>query len=69
MQKTESKKLPGCVRALRSPRAELITRIIKDAIGGLSLVTLDISGNNLTNTTLCFSTDKYLNFTQNKNTT
>jgi hypothetical protein len=26
------------------------------------IVTFDISGNNLTNTTLCFSTDKYLNY-------
>jgi hypothetical protein len=43
--------------------------MIKDAIGGLSLVRLDISGNNLTNTTLCFSTDKYLNYTKTKHIT
>lgn len=59
---------PGCVRDLRSP-TELTTRTIKDAIGGLSLVRLDISGNNLTNKTLFFSTDKCLQFTQNKNKT
>lgn len=54
------------MRHLRSP-TELTTRIINDAIGGFSLVRLDTSGNNLTNKTLVFSTDKYLHFTQNTN--
>lgn len=44
------------------PPTELTTRTMKDAIGGLSLVRLDISGNNLTNKTLFFSTDKCLHF-------
>jgi len=50
---------------LRSP-TELTTRMMKDAIGGLSLVRLDTSGNNLTNKTLFFSTDKCLHFKPEK---
>lgn len=60
-RKGEKKLRPGCVMALRSP-TELTTRTMKDAIGGLSLVRFDISGNNLTNKTLFFSTDKCLHF-------
>lgn len=51
--------LPGCARDFRPP-AELITRMIKEAIGGLSLLRLDISGYNLTNNIRFFSTDRCL---------
>lgn len=53
--------LPGWVKALRSP-TELTTRMMKDAIGGQSLVRFDISGYNLTNSKRFFSTDKCLQF-------
>lgn len=53
--------LPGWVKVLRSP-TQVTTWTMKDAIGGLSFVIFDISGNNLTNNRRCFSTDKCLQY-------
>lgn len=50
---------------MRSP-TELTTRIMKEAIGGLSLVKFDTSGYSLTNNIRFFSRDKCLQFNKIK---